>query len=221
MSRPYVNINSASYNGTTDVVTLDITALRLRGQSEFTIAGLTGPQTIQLTDGYYSNSSFTFSADINGVTASGNSLTTTFTPATATFEFDGTATGGATKTNVKIQVFGQGGPFNIFGAGGYTFSSTQSTSTAVATLAANISSLPAGATASASGNTLTLTAPANTGAYYNGNDAKLQNGVLGTEGFTFSSAYYSGTWENGVTTLTLSLTSSSFGVINSSTFNVE
>ena len=62
MSRPYVNINSSNYNSTTDVVTLDITALRLRGQSTLTIGGFTSSQTISLSDGYYANSSFTFSA---------------------------------------------------------------------------------------------------------------------------------------------------------------
>ena len=41
MSRPYVNINSSNYNSTTDVVTLDITALRLRGQATLTIGGFT------------------------------------------------------------------------------------------------------------------------------------------------------------------------------------
>jgi hypothetical protein len=220
MSRPYVNINSATYNSSTDVVTLDITALRLRGQSEFTISGFTQSYTIPLTDGYYSNSSYTFLANING-TASGGNTGAQFTPATADFVFGGTATGGATKTNVKIQVFGDGGPYSLFGSGGYTFSADKSTTAAVAELAANIKFLPTGATATANGNTLTLIAPANTGAYYNGNEAKLQNGVLGTGGFTFSNSYYSGTWQGGTTTFTLSLTSSSFGTVNQITFNAQ
>ena len=51
MSRPYVNINSVSYNSTNDVLTLDITALRLRGASTLSIGGLTASgetQTITL-----------------------------------------------------------------------------------------------------------------------------------------------------------------------------
>lgn len=199
MSRPYVNINSVSYNSTNDVLTLDITALRLRGSSTLSIGGLTTSQTISLSDGYYNSSSFTFSANIEAATASGLPSTTTFTPATAQFEFSGTASGGATKTNLKISLFP--GPVNVFGAGGYTFSSTQSIAAALATLNANVSAVPVGVTSSVSGNTLIFTAPDGTGKYYNGNDAKITGAVLG--GFTFSASEYSGTWDGGVTTLSL------------------
>ncbi len=212
MSRPYVNINSVSYNSTTDVVTLDITALRLRGASTISIGGLTAAQTISLSNGYYASSSFTFSANIEGVTASGLPSTATFTPATAQFEFSGTASGGTTKTNIKISLWP--GPVNVFGAGGYTFSSTQSISTALATLNANVSAVPVGVTSSVSGNTLIFTAPANTGKYYNGNDAKVSapgSSTLGTLGFTFSASEYSGTWTGGVTTLALTFSGNGFG----------
>jgi hypothetical protein len=207
MSRPYVNINSVSYNSTNDVLTLDITALRLRGASTLSIGGLTASgetQTISLSDGYYNNSSFTFSANIEAATASGLPSTATFTPATAQFEFSGTASGGTTKTNLKISLWP--GPVNVFGAGGYTFSSTQSISTALATLNANVSAVPVGVTSSVSGNTLIFTAPSGTGKYYNGNDAKVSApgaSTLGTLGFTFSASEYSGTWDGGVTTLSL------------------
>jgi hypothetical protein len=212
MSRPYVNINSVSYNSTTDVVTLDITALRLRGASTISIGGLTAAQTISLSDGYYSSSSFTFSANVEAATASGLPSTATFTPATAEFEFSGTASGGTTKTNIKISLWP--GPVNVFGAGGYTFSSTQSISTALATLNANVSAVPVGVTSSVSGNTLIFTAPAGTGKYYNGNDAKVLapgSSTLGTLGFTFSVSEYSGTWAGGVTTLALTFSSNGFG----------
>jgi len=214
MSRPYVNINSATYSGgSTDVVTLDVTAYRLRGQSTLTIGGFTQSRTVALSDGYY-NGSFTFSANINGSTSSTLDSGTTFTPATATFVFSGTASGGTTKTNVKIQLFPSA--TNVYGTGGYTFSSTQSTAQAVATLLSNVN-LPTGVTASVSGNSLIFTAPANTGAYYNGNDAKIMGGVsLGTLGFTFSSTYYSGTWSGGVSTLTLPLSTTDFGTIDDS-----
>ena len=204
MSRPYVNINSVSYNSTNDVLTLDITALRLRGASTLNIGGLTESQTISLSDGYYNSSSFTFSANIEAATASGLPSTTTFTPATAQFEFSGTASGGATKTNLKISLWP--GPVNVFGAGGYTFSGvggTQAIATALATLNANVSAVPVGVTSSVSGNTLIFTAPDGTGKYYNGNDAKITGAVLGTLGFTFSASEYSGTWDGGVTTLSL------------------
>jgi len=221
MSRPYVNINSSNYNSTTDVVTLDITALRLRGQSTLTIGGFTTSQTIALSDGYYKNSSFTFSANINGTSSIGNSADATFSPSTAVFTFSGTASGGTTKTNVKIQLWPQTSTTTIYGGGGYTFSATQSTEDAVAALYAGITTLPTGVTASVSGNSLIFTAPANTGAYYNGNPAKILTAATGTLGFTFSSTYYGGTWSGGVTTLTLPLSSTDFGTIDGFTFDVQ
>lgn len=221
MSRPYVNINSSNYNSTTDVVTLDITALRMRGQSTITVGGFTTSQTISLSDGYYSNSSFTFSANINGTSSIGNSATSTFSPSTAVFTFSGTASGGATKTNVKIQLWPQTNTTTIYGGGGYTFSATQSTADAVATLLTNITTLPTGVTASVSGNSLIFTAPANTGAYYNGNPAKILTAATGTLGFTFSSTYYGGTWSGGITTLTIPLSSSDFGSIDDFTVDFQ
>ncbi len=218
MSRPYVNINSVSYNSTTDVVTLDITALRLRGASTISIGGLTAAQTISLSDGYYNNSSFTFSANIEGATSSGLPSTATFTPATVQFEFSGTASGGATKTNVKISLWP--GPVPVFGAGGYTFSSTQSIADAVSTLRANVSAVPAGVTSSVSGNTLTFTAPANTGKYYNGNDAKVTGASLGTLGFTFSNSEYSSTWAGGITTLSLTFSAGGFGEFSTESIDI-
>ena len=219
MSRPYANINSATYSGgTSDVVTLDVTAFRLRGQSTLTIGGFTQSRTVSLSDGYYSGS-FTFSSNINGSTSSTLDSGTTFTPATRIFTFAGTASGGTTKTNVKIQLFPSA--TNVYGAGGYTFSSTQSTAAAVATLLSNVN-LPTGVTASVSGNSLIFTADANTGAYYNGNDAKIMGGVsLGSLGFTFSSTYYSGTWSGGVSSLTLPLSTTDFGVVDSFRFDVQ
>ena len=90
MSRPYLNINSATYSYTTDVVTLDITALRLRGQSTITLGGFTSSQTISLSDGYYNNSSYTFSAVLDASTSS-TTTTTTYNASTATIVFSGTA----------------------------------------------------------------------------------------------------------------------------------
>lgn len=218
MSRPYININSASYNGTTDVVSLDLLALRLRGQSSITVGGFTSSQTIALSDGYYSDT-FTFSADVNGSTASGNAATATFTAATKVFEFSGTASGpGATATNVKIAIWSSG-TNNVLGAGGFTFSSTTSAANAVILLHSNLT-LPTGISATTSGTSLIFTAPANTGAYYNDNIARVTTTSLGTLGFTFSGSYYTSTWSGGVTTLTIPVSTTDFGQLDDIVFNI-
>jgi hypothetical protein len=242
MSRPYININSASYNSTTDVITFDVTALRLRGETLITVGGFTESRSISLTDGRFlteESGYFTFSANVNGTSSNNltgaNGVLPTFTPATAVFEFGGTATGAAGAnpkhgTNIKIQVWGSGTTasgatttYNIFGTGGYTFSATQSSETAVATLASNISSLPTGATATTSGSSLIITAPVSTGAYYNGNNALILPAMLGTasNAWTYSTTYYSGTWSGGVTTVTVPVTATNFGEIETHIFNIS
>lgn len=232
MSRPYININTSTYNSNTDVVTFDVTALRLRGETSLSVSGFAGGTiTIPLSDGRYlsnESTSFTFSRNINGTSSNNLYGGESFSPATAVFEFSGTASGGATTTNVKISVWGSGttasgatNTYTLFGAGGYTFSATQSASTAVVTLAANISSLPTGATATTSGNTLTITAPYHTGAYYNGNTAAILPSQAGTSGWTFSSTYYSGTWSGGVTTITVPVTATNFGQLETQVFYVS
>ena len=236
MSRPYININSSSYNSATDVITFDVTALRLRGETSLTVGGFTQSRTISLTDGRYLTDevgSFTFSADINGTSSNNLTGNETFTPATAVFTFGGTAAGGTTKTNIKIQVWGSGTTasaptalYNIFGAGGYTFSATQSSETAVVTLKQSIISLPTGATATTSGSSLIITAPASTGAYYNGNVAKIGGTTppakLGTLGFTFSDTYYTGpSWSGGITTVTVPVTATNFGQLETQIFNLS
>ena len=236
MSRPYININSSSYNSATDVITFDVTALRLRGETSLTVGGFTESRTIPLTDGRFLTNEigyFTFSANINGTSSNNLTGDETFTPATAVFTFGGTAAGGTTKTNIKMLVWGSGTTasgatttYNLFGAGGYTFSATQSSTTAVATLKANISSLPTGATATTSGTSLIITAPVSTGAYYNGNIAKIGGtgvpAVLGGAGFTFSNTYYTGpSWSGGVTTITVPVTATNFGQLETQIFNLS
>ena len=239
MSRPYININSSSYNSATDVITFDVTALRLRGETSLTVGGFTQSRTISLTDGRYLTDevgAFTFSANVNGTSSNNLTGNETFTPATAIFVFGGTAVGGVgvvAKTNIKMQVFGSGTTasgatttYDLFGAGGYTFSATQSAATAVETLRTNISSLPTGATATTSGTSLIITAPASTGAYYNGNTAKIGGtapaAVLGASGFTFSGTYYTGpSWSGGVTTITVPVTATNFGQLETQIFNIS
>jgi len=236
MSRPYININSSTYDSATDVITFDVSALRLRGETSLTVGGFTQSITISLTDGRYLTDEvgyFTFSANINGTSSNNLTGDETFTPATAVFTFGGTAAGGTTKTNIKMQVWGSGttasGPtalYDLFGAGGYTFSATQSSTTAVATLLENIISLPTGATATTSGATLIITAPVSTGAYYNGNVAKIGGtgvpAVLGGAGFTFSDTYYTGpSWSGGVTTISVPVTATNFGQLETQIFNLS
>lgn len=238
MSRPYININSASYNSTTDIITFDVTALRLRGETTLTVGGFTQSKTITLTDGHYlveESGYFTFSANVNGTSSNNltgaNGIVPVFTPATAVFTISGTAIGtgaAGTRTNVKISVVGSGTTsnaatqsYNLFGVGGYTFSADQAASAAVATLAANITSLPTGATATVSDNTLTIIAPASTGAYYNGYNASLTSTSLGTNGITFSGTYYTGTWSGGVTTVTATVTATNFGQLETQVFNIS
>ena len=237
MSRPYININSSTYNSATDVITFDVTALRLRGETSLTVGGFTQSRTIPLTDGRYITGevgSFTFSANVNGTSSNNltgaNGVVPTFTPATAVFTFGGTA---AIGTNIKMQVWGSGTTasgatttYNIFGVGGYTFSALQGAEAAATTLRANISSLPTGATATTSGASLIITAPVSTGAYYNGNTAKIGGtapaAVLGASGFTFSNTYYTGpSWSGGVTTITVPVTATNFGQLETQIFNIS
>ena len=236
MSRPYININSSTYDSATDVITFDVSALRLRGETSLTVGGFTQSRTISLTDGRYLTDEvgfFTFSADVNGTSSNNLTGDETFTPATAVFTFGGTAAGGTTKTNIKMQVFGSGttasGPtalYDLFGVGGYTFSATQSAATAVETLRTNIISLPTGATATTSGESLIITAPASTGAYYNGNVAKIGGtgvpAVLGGSTFTFSNTYYTGpSWSGGITTISVPVTATNFGQLETQIFNLS
>lgn len=230
MSRPYININSATYDTNTDVFSFDILALRLRGQSEITFGGFTQSKTLSITNGFYSTAesgqSFTFSANIDGSTASGNSITAVYTPATSQFTLSGTST---PSTNIKMTIWGidpssPGSTVNfvVFGAGGYTYSSTQSTATAVQTLANEIINsglLPLNVTATSSGDTITLTSTPDTGAFYNGNPAKIESTSLGAAGFTFSGTYYTQTWSGGVTTLTVPVSTTNFGILDDITID--
>lgn len=209
MSRPYLNINSATFSYSTDVVTLDITALRMRGQTSITLGGFSASQTISLTNGYYNNSSYTFSAVLDGSTSS-TSTSTTYSAATATITFSGTASKNA---NVGFTL---PGTLKVLGAGGYTFSATQSTADALNLLVGSMSFSTSGFSATTSGNSIVFSAPSSTGAYYNGYSVTVDKQVgLGT--FTFS---YGASFSAGTTTFALSLGSSDFETIESFNFTV-
>ncbi len=212
MSRPYLKINSATYSYSTDVVTLSLTALRLRGQSSFSVDGFSASRSISLTDGFYENSTYTFSAVLDGSTSS-TTTTTTYNASTATVTFAGTA---SLNANVGFKLPTSGG-VAVLGAGGYTFSATQSTAAALNLLvgAMSFSGAAAGFSATTSGNTIVFSAPSNTGVYYNGFSVVVdKQGGLGT--FTYSGASFSG----GYTSFALALSSTDFGSIETSSFIV-
>lgn len=208
MSRPYLKINSATYSYTTDIVTLDITALRLRGQSSFSITGGTSSTLIvSLSDIGTYNSTLTFSSVLDASTQSTSNSTVA---STATVTFSGTA---SVNTNVGFTLPGS---VKVFGAGGYTFSATQSTSAALATLLATMSFGSSGFSAAISGNSIVFSAPSNTGVYYNGYSVTVDK-QAGLGSFTFSrGASFSG----GSTTYLISLSSGGFGTVDTVGFTV-
>lgn len=200
MSRPYLSINP-TYNSSTDVVTLDITALRMRGISSLVLTGLSASQTINLSNGYF-DGSVTFSANLDASTASGDA-NTTYVPATANLTFGGSA---SNTTSVNFQIRG----VNLLGEGGYTFSSTQSTVTSAINLLVGSMSFTgnaAGFSATTSGNNIVFSSPSNTGNYFNGFTVSVSKQVgLGTFTFSQSSAF-----ANGTTTYYFDFNTSPFG----------
>jgi hypothetical protein len=129
MSRPYLSI-SPTFATASDVVTLNIQALRIRGINSLELTGLSASQTINLSNGYFDGST-TFSANLDASTASGGA-NTTYVPATANLTFGGSA---SNTTSVNFQIRG----VNLLGSGGYTFSSTQSTVASINLLVGSMS----------------------------------------------------------------------------------
>lgn len=108
------------------------------------------------------------------------------------FEFVGTATPG---TNIQLTMWGFTGStekiFNIFGTGGYTFSSTQSGFTLLTTLVNNFVELPTGFTAgynifTTDSKFLSFVTSTDDGWKYEGKSSYLTSNSLGFGGFTFS-----------------------------------
>lgn len=119
------------------------------------------------------------------------------------FEFGGTATPG---TNIKLTMWGLTGStektFNVFGTGGYTFSSTQSGSTLLTTLVSNFVELPTGFTAgynifTTDSKFLSFVTSTDDGWKYEGKSSYLTSNSLGSRGFTFSWVN-SFTWSAGI-----------------------
>lgn len=226
MARPYLNIGQITYATASNLVTIPISAFRVRGtvspepgadDPQISITGFSQSITIDLDDnGAYmaedgvSPRNYTFSADLETSTAS-TSDTTTYVPASVLVEFLGTASNG-----------------DIF-----TFSTTEETlidhTFAVDILtASNIVddiltsfSTTKGFTASRVGDTLKLSA--SWGAYYNGLDlnidktsATLTASVVG--GGPIAATY--GEFQGGVTQYNLSLNAPDyFGFSDDDTFS--
>jgi hypothetical protein len=214
MSRPYLSINSVSFDGSSNVVTMDILALRIRGGGAISITGLTqSTNVINLSDGYF-QVSVTFSAPIDTSTAS-NASSTTYSPSSVKVSFSGASA--SVTTNVKLNL--GSGLGSLLGAGGYTFSATQSAASASQTIFNNLANFTSGFTASLSGSEITLSAP--WGNFYNELDCFL---VLtpGAFGFTGSFANLSPTYSEfsgGTTTYNLSINAPDyFGFSEGQTF---
>lgn len=175
MSRPYININSASYSVSTNIVSLDLTALRLRGATAVTLSGFTSDVVIPLTDGY-NIGTFTFSENLDTSTSSGSA---TYVPATVAFTIGGTTS--VVNDNFKLTL----GSTSVLTTAGLTSSAGATNSANFALQIKNAMSLADGFTSSLSGSTITITAP--WGSYHNGMDAVIQmfNGVASTATASF------------------------------------
>jgi hypothetical protein len=217
MSRPYLKINP-TYNSTTDVVSLDIQALRMRGVSSLVFTGLSASQTINLTNGFY-NGSTTFSANLDAATTSGDANTLYVNP-TCQITFGGTFSVG---TSIYLDYFNgsSGYPFFANGSSGYTFSATYSLSagldfisgTANTAYVSNIMTGPF--TVTARGNNLIFTAPY--GKYYSGGPygVRLQIYNLGQATFSINGssvgALSGASFSGGSTTYFFDCNTTTFG----------
>ena len=170
MSLPYLRIDDVSYSTASNVLSVSLKALRIRGydsENDIIIEGFSQSKTIPITNGGFFEGSVTYSIPNLETSTASTSPTTTYVPASRTWTFAGTAS-----PNNTVRVNSPDLGTNLFM---FTFSSTQSVSQAVATLVAtasqNATGTWAGFTATQSGNTFILSAP--WGAYYNGLDVVI------------------------------------------------
>jgi len=172
MSLPYLRIDDVSYSTASNVLSVSLKALRIRGydsENDIIIEGFSQSKIIPITNGFFEGS-VTYSIPNLETSTASTSPTTTYVPASRTWTFAGTASPNNT-VRVNSPDFGAVGS-NLFI---FTFSSTQSVSLAVATLVATASQNATGKwtgfTAEQSGNTFILSAP--WGAYNNGLDVVI------------------------------------------------
>jgi hypothetical protein len=171
------------------------------GSTPYVISGTYTQTNKQLT--IYS-SSVTYSFGVGSFNNASGFLTTGDKNSVySIFEFGGTATPG---TNLKLTMWGLTGStektFNVFGTGGYTFSSTQSGSTLLTTLTNNFIELPSGFTAgynifTTDSKFLSFVTSTDDGWKYEGKSSYLTSNSLGSGGFTFSWVN-SFTWSSGI-----------------------
>lgn len=176
MSRPIIEIGQVTYATASNLVTIPVSAYRIRGTVDptpnadnptLTITGFSQSITLDLDDnGAYlaadglSPRSVTFSADLETSTAS-TSDTTTYVPATVLVEFEGSATNGdvftfSTTEETLID---------------HTFTEDIATASLIVDDILSGFSTTKGFTASVVGSTLKISAPF--GAYYNGLDLNI------------------------------------------------
>ena len=228
MSRPYLSIASATYSN--NIVSLEIEALRMRGVTAITLGGFAQTQTIILATnssgnsiGYYNTvdamgptqaSAYTFSVTLTS-TAS-NTGTTTFKPSTISIAFTGASASAG--EGVSINLLGATGPSVFPGGGAYTFSSTQSITTALNTLVGSMSftGLITQFSATVSGTSIIISSPY--GNFYNSSTASVSTSV--GAGLTASANVYTFTGGTTTWTLTLSDLSGIFGSIGTKTLTV-
>jgi hypothetical protein len=171
------------------------------GSTPYVISGTYTQTNKQLT--IYS-SSVTYSFGVGSFNNASGFLTTGDKNSVySIFEFGGTATPG---TNLKLTMWGLTGStektFNVFGTGGYTFSSTQSGSTLLTTLTNNFIELPSGFTAgynifTTDSKFLSFVTSTDDGWKYEGKSSYLTSNSLGSGSFTFSWVN-SFTWSAGI-----------------------
>jgi hypothetical protein len=222
MSRPYLSINP-TYNTSTDVVTLDILALRMRGINSLVLTGLSASQPINLSNGYFDGSA-TFSANLDASTASGDANTTYVNP-TCTITFGGTFSVG---TSFYL-AYWNGSSNSLFfknGSTGYTFSATYSLTSGLEFICgtantAFISNQMTGPfSVTASGNSLVFTAPY--GKYYSGGPygIVLRNYNLGQATYSINGSGFGisggASFSGGTTTYYFDFNTSPFGDFGSS-----
>ena len=169
MSLPYLRIDGVSYSTASNVLSVSLKALRIRGydsENDIIIEGFSQSKIIPITNGFFEGS-VTYSIPNLETSTASTSPTTTYVPASRTWTFAGTAS-----PNNTVRVNSPDLGTNLFM---FTFSSTQSVSQAVATLVATASQNATGKwtgfTAEQSGNTFILSAP--WGAYNNGLDVVI------------------------------------------------
>jgi len=209
MSRPYININSASYACPT--LSLNMTFYKLRGGGTMSITGFSNSIS------FYENHSNSdgvvgLSYEINTVTTGslGTSSTTTFTQPTLVVTYGGTV---STTTNVAYQLQGQ-------------YITAVSGVTAVGpTLSVYLSSLVSafsftgsnlGFSAVANATKITFTAPTNTGNQYNGYTVSGPI-AIGASSFTYSTGNL---FAGGANTYALVLTYPKLGGYDTLSFTV-